>query len=95
VDKAARVHKEQIKGEIRMRYGTLAAFEAAKKLPAGSVKDVLRGRSNARVENAIATFVKAPVQKLFPRRYLRDDSSTKVDNSRPKRPAHRLTAEAR
>lgn len=88
------MHKEQIKGVIRMRFGTLTAFEAKKGLPAGSVKDVLRGRSNARVENAIATTVKSSVQELFPRRYLRDDSSTKVDNSAPKRPVHRLSAGA-
>ncbi len=86
------MHKEQIKGVIRMRFGTLTAFETKQGLPAGSVKDVLRGRSNARVENAIATTVKSTVQELFPRRYLRDDSSTKVDNSAPKRAAHRLSA---
>lgn len=89
------VHKEDIKSGLRKRYGSLAAFEAREGLPDGSVKDVLRGRSSARTESAIAVALKKTVHDLFPRRYGRRDSSTKVDDSRTKPDAHRLTAGAR
>lgn len=86
-----KLHKEDIKAGLRKSHGTLAAFEVKKGLPAGSVKDVLRGRSVARTENAIAVALKKPLHDLFPRRYGRDELSTKVDNSKPAHPAHRLS----
>lgn len=89
------MHKEDIKSVIRKRYGTLTAFEAKRSLPTGSVKDVLRGRSNARAENEIAVALKRPLHDLFPRRYGRCDSSTKVDSSASKSGLHRLSAGAR
>lgn len=89
------MHKEDIKSVIRKQHGTLAAFETKRGLPDGSVKDVLRGRSNARVENAIALALKKPLQDLFPQRYGRADSSTKVDDTSTKRAVHRLSAGAR
>lgn len=88
------MHKEDIKAAIRRRYGTVIAFEQAQSLPAGSVKDVLRGRSSARTEGAIAALLKLPMHKVFPRRY-GAESSTKRDDSRRMRATHRLTAEAR
>ncbi|PZO04020.1 MAG: hypothetical protein DCF29_11070 [Alphaproteobacteria bacterium] len=88
------MHKETIKAEIRMKHGTVAAFEEAEGLPEGSVKDVLRGRSSARTEGAIANLLKLPMHKVFPRRY-GTASSTNGDNNPHKRDAHRLTAEAR
>lgn len=88
------MHKEDIKAVIRKRHGTLAAFERDRGLPAGSVKDVLRGRSVARAEAAIADILKLPIQKVFPRRYGRPESSTKVDNSAPAVAAHGLTGAA-
>lgn len=90
-----RVHKEDIKSVIRKQHGSLTSFEKARGLPKGSVKDVLRGRSVARAEAAIAEALKKPIQTLFPRRYGRIESSTKVDSSAPKRDAHGLTAGAR
>ncbi|MCG2663370.1 helix-turn-helix domain-containing protein [Brevundimonas sp.] len=89
------VHKEDIKSVIRKRHGSLTSFERTKGLPHGSVKDVLRGRSIARTEAAIAEALKMPIHDVFPRRYGRAESSTKVDNSARKRDAHRLTAGAR
>lgn len=47
------MHREDIKAAIRKRFGTVAAFEQANGLPAKSVNDVLRGRTNARVAKAI------------------------------------------
>lgn len=87
------MHKEDIKSAIRKRWGTLTAFEAAKSLPRGCVKDVLRGRASVRTEQAISTAVEVPVQELFPRRY-GVDSSTKGDNTPTKRDTHRLTDRA-
>lgn len=78
-----------------MKHGTLAAFEEKRGLPTGSVRDVLRGRSNARVENAIASDIKAPLHKVFPRRYGLGSTSTNVDDSNRKRDTHGLTGEAR
>ena len=89
------MHKEDIKARLRKKHGTLTAFEVARDLPEGSVKDVLRGRSVARTEAEIATELGEPLQKVFPRRYGVRPSSTKVDNSRNKVIAHRLSGEAR
>ena len=89
------MHKEDIKAAIRRKHGTVMAFEQAHGLPLGSVKDVLRGRSSARTEGAIAAVLKLPMHSVFPRRYGLTDSSTKRDDSPQKRAAHRLSAEAR
>lgn len=91
------VHKEDIKGALRKRYGTLIAFEQAHDLPTQSVKDVLRGRASSRVEQAIADVLDLPLHRLFPGRYVAvraGDSSLKRDNRPAKRNAHRLSAGA-
>jgi len=51
----------------------VAAFEAAKGLPARSVRDVLRGRSVRRAALALADFLGEPVGKVFPGRFISDD----------------------
>jgi lambda repressor-like predicted transcriptional regulator len=92
------IHKEDIKGALRKRYGTLIAFELAHDLPRQSVKDVLRGRASAPVEQVIAKVLEQPLHSLFPRRYVAakaGDSSLKRDSKRPKTIAHRLSAGAR
>ena len=89
------MHKEDIKAAIRRKHGTVLAFEQAHDLPEGSVKDVLRGRSSARTEGAIAALLKLPMHKVFPRRYGLPDSSTNRDDKPRSRDAHRLTAGAR
>lgn len=88
------MHKEDIKAVIRKKFGTLTRFEERRALPHGSTKDVLRGRSIARTEAAIAEELNKPVQKLFPNRY-GPAPSTKVDNSATEPATHRLTTEAR
>lgn len=87
-------HKEDIKGALRKRYGTLIAFEQAHALPHQSVKDVLRGRASAPVERVISDVLAAPLHCLFPERYVAakaGDSSLKRDNKRLKTNPHRLS----
>lgn len=91
------LHKEDIKGMLRKRHGSMRAFERKNGLPPLSVKDVLRGRASRRVESAIAADLKMPLHRLFPGRYVAaipGDSSLKRDSSAPKRVAHRLSAGA-
>ncbi len=40
-------HREDIKAELRKRYGTLGAFQEAFGLKGQAVRDLLRGKSNA------------------------------------------------
>lgn len=49
----ADIHREDIKAAIRKRFGSVAAFEREQALPTKSVNEVLRGRSNRRVSDAI------------------------------------------
>lgn len=89
------LHKEDIKGRLRKQHGTLKAFEQARGLPATSVKDVLRGRANRRVERAIADDLELPLHQVFPGRYRPakpGDSSLKGDDNCTSRRAHRLSA---
>lgn len=48
-----RIHPEDIKAAIRKRFGSLKAFEESEGLPRKAVTDILRGRSNRRVSDAI------------------------------------------
>jgi len=84
------VHPEDVKAEIRKRYGTVKAFEAAEGLPPTSVRDVLRGRPSRRTAQAIANCLGRPIATLFPGRF-----SVEAEDTSQKRDAHRLTGEAR
>jgi lambda repressor-like predicted transcriptional regulator len=89
------LHKEDIKGMLRKRHGSMRAFERKNSLPPLSIKDVLRGRASRRVESAIADDLELPLHRLFPERYVAatpGDSSLKRDNIRTSGKAHRLTA---
>lgn len=91
-------HKEDIKAALRKQYGTLLRFERKAGRPAGSVKDVLRGRSSTETEAAIAKALKVPLHELFPNRHTppqEGDSSTKVDDRAEAASSHRLSAGAR
>lgn len=88
VDAQVEWHREQIKAALRMKFATLLAFERAKRLPSGTVKDVLRGKASARTEKAIAKALNAPLHLLFPHRY-GPTKSTKVDTTRAEAGAHR------
>lgn len=88
------VHKETMKAQIRIRHGSLRAFELKHELAADSVRDVLRGRASRHAEIAIAEELGRPVHELFPHRYRAPkpgDSSTIRDNTQRVRDAHRLS----
>lgn len=92
------LHKETLKAELRIRYGSLRAFEERHELATDSVRDVLRGRASRHAEVAIAEELGRPVHELFPNRYRAPkagDSSTNRDDSDQNQDAHRLSAEAR
>jgi len=91
------VHSEDIKAALRKGFKSLAAFEIAKGLPTGSVKDVLRGRASAATESAISDALALPLHTIFPRRYappIGADSSTFVDSTPQNGDAHRLSRAA-
>jgi len=91
-------HPETIKARLRIRHGSLLAFEKAAKLKANSVKDVLRGRRSAPTERAISKELRQPLHVLFPARYrapkVERHESTKVDNNSSSAVVHRLNARA-
>lgn len=58
------LHREEIKAQIRMRYGSLAKFEKAKKLAKNSVSFVLQGRSILPTAEAIADELDIPVHRV-------------------------------
>lgn len=58
-------HREDIKAAIRKRYGSTAAFEAARGLPSRSVTDVLRGKPSERTTIAIAEELGMPVADVL------------------------------
>lgn len=79
------LHPEDIKAVLRKAHGSVAAFERHNNLPEKSVSDLLRGRTNFRVEKAVtAELTKAGVS----------ESEVSDDSARRKR-SHRLNAEAR
>ncbi len=57
---ASEMHSEEIKAELRKRFGTVFAFEDAANLPRKSVSDFLRGRSSRRVRDAILAAIDLP-----------------------------------
>jgi lambda repressor-like predicted transcriptional regulator len=59
-------HPEDIKAALRKRFGSIAAFERQRGLPARSVKDVLRGRSRPKIAIAVADALDVHVNQLFP-----------------------------
>lgn len=58
----ADMHPEDIRAELRKRFGTITKFEDANNLPRKSVHEILRGRKSARVSEAIEkAIIEAPV----------------------------------
>lgn len=86
------LHPEVIRARLRMKFGTLANFEAQRGLPERSVTDVLRGRSIRRTEKAIAKELGVDLHQISSR--YADFASANVDSSRTRKSAHRLNAEA-
>lgn len=86
------LHPEEIRAKLRIKFGTLLAFEKARDLPERSVSDVLRGRSIRRTEIAIADELGVGLHAIS-RRYAA--SSANVDDSSARYAAHRINAGAR
>jgi lambda repressor-like predicted transcriptional regulator len=55
------LHREDIKAELRKRFGSVAAFEREKNLPNKSVHEILRGRKSARVAAEIEKALTQPL----------------------------------
>ena len=64
------LHAEEIKARIRMKCGSLTAFERRERLPAGSVRDALRN-GRPEVEKAIAKLIGFRPEQLWPARFIR------------------------
>lgn len=77
-------HREDLKADLRKRFGSIAAFERAYGLPARSVKDVMRGKSRPAVAQAIADALNVHVRYLFPARF----KSPNGDNSNDHEKVH-------
>ena len=84
---SAEMDREDVMAAIKKRFRFVSAFERAYGLPEKSVNDVLRGRTNARVSNAISDALSKPVASF--------KSETSDDANRGSQPAHRLNAGAR
>jgi lambda repressor-like predicted transcriptional regulator len=94
VDEMTPPHPETIKASIRIKYGSVRAFERAMALPAYSVRDVLRGRAVKATAVAISGAVDKTLEQLFPGRF--DDAPLpKRDSTSQKRDSHRQNVEAR
>jgi lambda repressor-like predicted transcriptional regulator len=83
------VHPERIKAEIRIRYGSIDAFERLKKLPRHSVNDVLRGRTVRRAADAIASELGKKASEIWPGRYREPDSESKMSDDTMTTPRRR------
>ena len=63
------LHREDIKAELRKRYGSVADFERTEGLPPRSVKDVLAGKSRPEIARAVARALNRPPHVVFPDRF--------------------------
>lgn len=77
--------REDVKAELRKRFGTIGLFEAEHGLPKKSVSDLLRGRASQRVSDAVESALSKPLSQF------RDsDNSASIA---PLAPPHRLNDE--
>jgi hypothetical protein len=79
------MHHEDVKAELRKRFGAVATFEAEYGLPKKSVHDVLRGRHSKRVSDAIEKALSKPLSAF--------DGSDNSACTPPEVSPHRLNAE--
>lgn len=86
------LHPEEIKAQLRMRYGTLLKFEQIKGIPPKSVTRVLSGTGWLIAAMAIADELGVPLHRVSSHYYqkLTSPGDTKISSG-----AHRLNAEAR
>lgn len=87
-------HPEVIKAAIKIKFRTVRAFERAQRLPAYSVRDVLRGRSVRATAMAISDAVGLSVERLFPGRFT-PVNGIEVDTKSQKRDLHRKNRRSR
>ncbi|WP_293858417.1 helix-turn-helix domain-containing protein [Sphingomonas sp. SCN 67-18] len=92
LDAIAPLHPEEIKAQLRMKFGSLAAFEQARGLGERSVSQVLIGRPSRAAAEAIASELDIPLQRVSSH-YHR--LTTVVGNKPQTVGLHRLNAEAR
>lgn len=81
------MHPEDVKAELRKRFGSVAAFERQHGLPVKSVTDLLRGYKSRRVFDAVQSVIERPVGDFL--------DSEGSDSSEDAGAAHRINAEAR
>lgn len=89
---ARRLHREDIKAELRKRFGSVAAFEARNGLSRDAVSDLLRGRSSMPTAEAVAGALGIEVAKLRNIDIAGPDSSGKPDDNPDAPDGHRLNA---
>ena len=60
------MHPEDVKAAIRKRFGTVSRFIEERDLPVTGVSDLLRGRTSARVRDAVEEVLKesSPFREL-------------------------------
>jgi hypothetical protein len=83
----AEMHPEDVKAALRKRFGSVAKFERLRSLPEKSVADLLRGRTSARVEEAVEAALNEVTAMHLP--------SEVSDNSADVSGTHRLNAGGR
>ena len=82
------MHPEDVKAGIRKKYGSLAAFEAAHKLPTRSAGEVIRGKAVLQTARVIAKELGVSVIEVSPAckraydRLVADYTSANVDSHR-------------
>lgn len=77
------MHPEDIKAELRKRYGSVGRFVDAHDLPKTGVSDLFRGRTSKRVSDAIEKALSADRV---------ESESISLDGSKAQSAAHRLSA---
>lgn len=90
------LHPEEVKAQIRMRFGSLAKFEKAKGLAKHSVSFLLHGRAILPAAEAIADELDIPLHRVtshYHEQYYKLSTSPRHRRERPA--PHRLIAGAR
>jgi lambda repressor-like predicted transcriptional regulator len=87
------LHPEEIKAQLRMRYGSLVKFEKAKSLPCRAVTQLLLGKATMPTAEAIADELDIPVHRVSSHYHsMYYKLSTSPRHRRDGDPAHRQNA---
>lgn len=89
------LHPEEIKAQLRMRYGTLQEFEKVKGLAHRSVSLLLAGKAIMPTAEAIADELDIPVHRVTSHYHQQYYNLSTTPHRREKAPRHRLSAGAR